>query len=128
MLTQDDLDGFYCTNDYHKHWLGLYYTDGVKFLAEKAGAYWLLDAIASHQKNPKILKSPELQRLQFWKLKVEDGKGVLTCVVDSGYKPVVTQNIEFTDFPLKEVDIWVQNGVIPGVNRPVFVMMLKSEY
>ena len=57
MLTQQDaaaleadLAQFCGTDNWWKHWTGrITYTDGVKFLAEKAGAFWLIDLVASHQ-------------------------------------------------------------------------------
>ena len=55
-----------------------------------------------------------LRDMQFWKLVVKGGKGVLTCVADSGYDPAITQNIPFTDFPLDEVEIWVERGSYPS--------------
>jgi hypothetical protein len=128
MITESDLDGFYCTDNYFSHWAKkLCYTDGVKYLADKAGAYWLIDAIASYQNDAKITKNSMLRNMQFWKLEVVDGKGVLTCVEDSGRKPVIRQEIEFTDFPLSEVEIWVERGSVDGVTETL-VAMLKSEH
>ena len=57
MLTQQDvvaleadLAQFSGTDNWWKHRTGrLTYTDGVKFLAEKAGAFWLIDLVASYQ-------------------------------------------------------------------------------
>lgn len=47
---QLDLSPFTGTEHWYKHWLGgLLYTDGVKYVADQAGAYWLIDAIASYQ-------------------------------------------------------------------------------
>ncbi len=50
-----DLSGFTGTDHYYR-WSSLFrnclLTDGTHYLAETAGAYWLMDAIASHQ--PKL--------------------------------------------------------------------------
>ena len=46
-------------------------TDGVQYLAEKAGAYWLMDIIASYQQ--KCMKDEMLRDFQIWTLKVTDG-------------------------------------------------------
>lgn len=137
MITEADLNNFYCTENYFSHWAKkLCYTDGVKYLADNAGAYWLIDAIASYQSDPKITKNGMLRNMQFWKLEVVDAekerasgmkKAILTCIEDSGRKPVITQEIEFTDFPLSEVEIWVERGSVDGVNE-TFVAMLKSEH
>jgi len=40
--------------------------------------------------------------------------------------PAITQDIAFTDFPLDEVELWVEMGSIDGVN-PAYVAMLPSE-
>ena len=45
-------------------------TDGAKFVADNGGAhgaYWLMDAIASHQ--PKALRNEMLRDIQFWSCK-----------------------------------------------------------
>lgn len=89
------------------------YTDGVKLLADKAGAYWLLDAIVSHQTSKQIRSSRSLQEFQLWELKVNpDQSCVLTCRADSDIPPVVAQSIEYTDFPLDYIKLYVEDGVI----------------
>lgn len=105
-LTQSDLDQFSGTEHYYRNFTGLIYTDGVKFLADRGNAYWLIDAIGSHQINPKLRKG-RLGDLQFWKLEVKDNKAVLTCRADTDVPPAVTQKFEYTDFPLASVEIWV---------------------
>ena len=87
-------------------------TDGVQYLAKEAGAYWLLDAIASYQNSPQVKGSRRLQEIQFWTLSVNGSQGILECVEDSGEPPIVRQEIPYTDFPLKEIKLYVCNGVI----------------
>ena len=100
-------------------------TDGVKYVAEHGGvngAYWLMDAIASYQ--PKLLKqSASLRDMQIWTLKVANGAAVLTCQADSGLPAVVTQNIEYTDFDLDEIIIWVM-----PMDEKMYTLLLPSEY
>lgn len=90
-------------------------TDGVKYLAEKAGAYWLIAAILSYQKQ--CSKDTMLSQMQFWTLAVdlEKSSAVLTCERDKG-DVAITQEIEYTDFPLAEIRIWVAGKVLmlPG--------------
>jgi len=94
-------------------------TDGALYLAEKAGAYWLMDIIGSYQKQ---CQSDEMLReMQFWTLKVKDGEGVVTCERDSN-DIAITQEIPFTDFPLDEIKLYVCES---GENM---VVMLPSEY
>lgn len=111
-LTQADLHQFTGTENYFKHWTQrLVYTDGVKHMAEAGEAYWLIDAIASHQPT---LRHAELREFQLWTLrKNKTGNGaVLTCAADSGRPPAITQRISFTDFPLNEVKLYVEGGVL----------------
>ncbi|MCC3499661.1 MAG: hypothetical protein JGK38_24210 [Microcoleus sp. PH2017_15_JOR_U_A] len=108
-LTKADLAQFTGTSRYYQHWLGLRYTDCVQFLADRAGACWLLDAIASHQ--PNCLKDPMLQEIQFWKLKVENQSGVLVCERDQG-DVYLSQQIPFTDFPLDSISLYLADGIL----------------
>ncbi|WP_199311976.1 DUF6876 family protein [Phormidium tenue] len=111
-LTESDLYQFTGTSQWYPHPLGLLYTDGVLYLAERGGAFWLLDAIASWQFDPRIRFDPMLQRIQFWKLTVNsDRSAVLICERDLD-DVVVTQEIPFTDFPLGSVTIYCQSGVL----------------
>lgn len=110
-----NLDQFTGTEHYYRHWSGLLYTDGVRYMAEEGKAYWLIDAVASYQRE---LKGDRLQEFQLWELRVQDRAGVLTCREDSGMEPVVEQRIEYTDFPLDEIKLYVIRGVL----------ILPSEY
>ena len=109
-LTESDLAQFTCTENYYRHPFGITYTDGVKFMAEKAEAYWLIDAIASYQS-----KEP----FQLWELAVKDDRSaVLTARTDSDQDPFITQEIPYTDFPMERITLWVSDGVL----------LLPSEY
>lgn len=102
------------------------YSEGVKFLADNAGAHWLVDAIASYAGSPverkAIAKDPRLGELQFWTLTRTVDVATLTCRADSGVAPAILQAIEFTDFPLPAVKVWV---AVDGDARRLF---LPSEY
>ena len=91
------------------------YTDGAKYVADKCGAYWLLDDIALHQAEPAVKK----EEFQVWILRVDlaKSKAVLSCE-DGNDNEVFKVNIPFTDFPLCEFKLWYTNRVI----------MLPSEY
>ena len=119
-----NLDGFTGTEHYYRYWYGIsHLTDGVKYLADTAGCYWLLDAIGSYQ--PELAKHADdrLRCMQFWRLVVNaDKTAVLTCVADSGEPPVVTQRIDMTDFPLPEIQIWV------GCEENRRIALLPGEY
>lgn len=51
-----NLEHFCGSEEFYKHFLGIHYTEGVKYLAQNSQSYWLIDAIASHQ--------PKLQKIQ----------------------------------------------------------------
>ena len=95
----------------YKHWLGFHYTQGVKYLADEAKSYWLIDAICSHQTTSFLNKYPALQEFQIWRLEVENNSAVLICEVDTDQQ-VLTQKIPYTDFPLPEVKLYLIEKVI----------------
>jgi len=121
MLTETDLNHFIGTTQYYHYLAGLKLTDGVKYLADEAGAYWLLDIIASYQTDEKIRKL----HFQVWELKLSPdnattGKheAVVTMKTDSNRPLMVKQQIEYTDFPLDSITLYLIDGVI----------LLTSEY
>lgn len=115
-----ELSQFTGSENFYRHWLGgLIYTDGVQYLAEQAQAFWLIDAIASHQ--PRARRDPMLRDFQIWFLrKNKTGNGArLECWRDTGegQKAAIVQRIEFTDFPFdavdsREVKLYVENGTL----------------
>lgn len=118
-----NLQHFCGTEEYYKHFLGLHYTEGVKYLAENAQAYWLIDAIASHQ--PRARRIHSLTEFQLWFLHVgkehkfikprSPNAAVLTCWEDSPTaetKPAIIQQIPFTNFPLPEIKLFLQERVL----------------
>lgn len=111
------LSGFTGTEQYHKVSITpVVVTDGVQYLCDKAGAYWLVDAIGSYQGEPKLKREP----FQVWILKKDkDGKGATLSAYNdysekepNKYKPLVTQKIEYTDFPLDEIKLYVEGNVV----------------
>ncbi|MCA1419475.1 DUF6876 family protein [Bradyrhizobium sp. BRP23] len=108
-ITHADLAQFTGSEHVYRHGLlrSITYTEGVQYLAEKAAAYWLIDAVASYQHEAPV----KGEEFQVWRLKVEGSRAVLTCE-DGNERKLVEQQIEFTDFPLDHIDLWVENGVI----------------
>ncbi len=114
---QTDLIQFTGTEHWYRHGMvrDILYTDGVKYVAETAGAYWLIDEIAFAQRFDKLLASEEFQS---WKLNVNaDHTATLTCEDGDG-GVVFTKAIEFTDFPLAEITLYFIDNTI----------LLPSEY
>jgi Family of unknown function (DUF6876) len=109
-LTHGDLHQFTGSTQWFRHSLmrGVTYTEGVQYLAENGGAYWLIDKVATLQLEPKV----RAEEFQSWKLKLSgDRSAVLTC--DDGNNNIVhSEVIAFTDFPLDHVELWVEGGVI----------------
>lgn len=114
-----ELPNFYGTENYYK-WSILFphfvLTDGAQCIAEACGAYWLFDAIASYQQAyrgedfvvAKFGKSGE----EWWKLILDDGNDNV----------LAQQAIEFSDFPLNEIKLYVVKS------DGLWVIMLPSEY
>lgn len=104
------LGHFTATENYYRQWTGAFvYTDGVRFLAEMAGAYWLIDLIASWQ--PKARADPALHDFQLWELRVSSTRATVTCSRDAGDE-AFRQEIEFTDFPFSGVKLYLEWGVL----------------
>ena len=111
---------FYGTENYYKH-MNVLLTDGAKFLAEEGKCFWLMDVVASYQ--AELLKKG--CEFQLWNIKVDkDKKATITCREDSGVPPVVTQVVEYTDFPLDEYEFY---GIYDYFYKKT-VVMLKGEY
>jgi hypothetical protein len=104
------------------------HTDGVALMEKLCRAGWLVDAIASYQ--PKCRKDSMLQHMQFWTLTVdrEAKTAVLTCERDTN-DVAITQDIEYTDFPLSKIKIWVELGManFGRGSEAAMVAMLPSE-
>ncbi len=104
------LSQFIGTTEYYRHWSGIFvYTDGVRFLAENAGAHWLLDLIASWQK--RAMKDRMLREFQLWELRVTRPAAVVVCLRDTDDE-AFRQQIPFTDFPLTFVKLYLESEVL----------------
>lgn len=138
MLNADELQSglaqFTSTEQWHRYsplFRQLLLTDGAKFLCENAECYWLADAIASHVFTNRAKLSPQVNPFQAWRLERLGNGAILTCT-DGGKEgrnptQLVRQDIEYTDFPLDQVDLWCiwDAGIDP---KGSFVLMLPSEY
>jgi hypothetical protein len=111
-LTLADLEQFCGSTEYHKHWSGMLFTDGILYLAETAGAHWLVDIVASYQSDKRVRSNKRLREFQLWELSVANGQGVVLLREDSGEPAVLSQEIEYTDFPLESIKLYVEGGVI----------------
>ena len=89
------------------------YTEGVRHLAEQAGAYWLIDYILSNQLDQKLIAQP----FQVWKMLVQDDSAAVT-VEDGNDNEIICFTIGYTDFPLEEITLWLIDKTL----------LLPSEY
>ncbi len=85
------------------------YSEGARYIAETAGAYWLLDEIALAQRaQPKVQAEP----FQVWDLAIaRDGSAALACDDGDG-REVYSKHIEWTDFPAPGIRFYFCNGCI----------------
>lgn len=125
---QKDLAQFYGSMGYTKFMPGMVMTDGTTYLV-KNGCHWLLTAIWSHMKTA-MAKDDRCRDMQFWTLQVnlKNNSAVLTCEADSN-EVVIKQEIEYTDFPLPEIKIWLETGywTEKGKEKTGMVAMLPNE-
>ena len=91
-------------------------TDGAKYLAEGAGAYWLMDAAASY-----LLELGTDDWFVLVRLVVNGSKATLT-LEDGNGSIRAQQDIGYTDFPLPEQIIYA------CWDAEHWVLMLPSEY
>jgi len=110
-LTEADLEQFTGTENWYRHAINrkILYTDGAQYLAERGGAYWLLDEIAIIQPYDKAVAAEEFQ---VWKLTVHDDRSATLTCDDGNGNIVLTKKIPFTDFPLNEITLWFANNTI----------------
>ncbi len=95
---------------------GLVHTDGIEFMAERAGAQWLVSDIgAVFRHHPTIKGTP----FQLWTLTVdENSTAILTCREDCDMPVIYEQKYEYTDFPVGTWKMYLIDGIL----------MVPSEY
>lgn len=112
------LNCFQGTFQYYEHKmpndLKLLLTDGCDFLRKECEAYWLFDSVLSFQLNQNIRET----KFQVWKIRKQDDNTYFLSCEDGNKDVLAAQHIEFSDFPLEEVTIFLVDGVA----------MLPSEY
>ena len=114
MDLEQELSQFTGTTKYYSSTFGkLNLTEGAHYLRERAKCYWLIDVIESYQHKLKDVD------FQLWGIEVNKDKSAqIYCKEDSNKKPIVTQELEYTDFPLDKFELYCINNVV----------LLKSEY
>lgn len=111
-----ELAHFTGTEHYYRISPSTVITDGCKYLADHAGAYWLMDAIASYL--------PQFTgREEFISAKLTVVRSSADLILDNGNGKILDcQHIPFTDFPLASINLYACWG------DEFWVVMLPSEY
>jgi hypothetical protein len=101
---------------------GIYLTDGIHYVAERVGAFWLFHDVAV------LIRSKFRDKwFQAWYLDVhEDNTATLSMQEDTGLPMLHRQKIENTTFPVGRFEFWAVQGYVERDGD--FVLMLKSEY
>jgi len=90
------------------------YTEGVRYVVQELKAFWLLDYIFSVQFTKEVIA----QKFQVWKLIKGENNEATLILEDGNSHEVARYQIEFTDFPLKQITLWLLDNVL----------LLPSEY
>jgi hypothetical protein len=110
------LPQFTGTERYYRLYPGLLLTDGARYLADEAEAYWLLDVIWSH-----LPSVPKGEWFVCAKLERKE-EGASFTLGDGNGGVYARQAIPYTDFPLEEVTLYAAR------QDNVWVLLLPSEY
>lgn len=112
---RNELSYFIGTEKYYKVYPNLIITDGIKFLAERAECFWLIDLVYSYQSLAKVKKEP----FQVYELDVDLNTQMAKMVCSDGNDNILqTQFIPFTTFPLESIKLYFTDGIL----------LLPSEY
>jgi hypothetical protein len=112
---ESSLASFTGSLERYRHWTRRFvFTPGVKYLADFAQAWWLIDLIASHCRHPRL----QGEAFQVWKLNVAPDHSATLLIEDGNDHLLLKLSIHFTDFPLSTVTLWLIDDTL----------LLPSEY
>ena len=114
-----ELQQFTGTELWHRNPLykNMLYTDGVKYFAEEAGAYWFLDIVGTEYHPQTVGERPKWDYFLSIKLVVDGSKGVIT-VTDGNYTTFAERKVPYTDCPEGTWRFYLTDNVL----------LLPSEY
>lgn len=113
MDLQHELRQFTGTESWYRHSLSkLVYTDGVKHFADVAGAYWVIDLIATE-----VLPLADKERFISITLTV-DGVNDKIAATDGNDSELWVLPIDYTNCPIGVYEFYLIDGVL----------LLRSEY
>lgn len=110
-----NLPRFTGTEQYYRLNLRVLLTDGTKYLATEGMCFWLMDVISSYLPGYK-------DTFGVATLKREEGDKATFSLDDGNGNIFATQHIDYTDFPLSEIKLYV------SFDGEHWVIMLQSEY
>jgi hypothetical protein len=111
---QRELKLFRGTSRYYKHLFPgkspILLTEGCKYVRDEMDAYWLFDTIVKYQEE----LEPKNINFQIWELErlKKDLTWLLTCREHLGEKPIIRQPIEYSNFPLDFIRMWLVGGIM----------------
>jgi len=105
------------TTRYYRFHADAVLTDGVHWLAENAGCYWLLDLFYSYL----FMLDGEQESFTVLKL-TKSGRSARAVIDDGNDNLIAQQEIEYTDFALEQIKLY---GCWDGAQ---WIMLLPSEY
>ena len=96
----NELKHFTGSEQFYKHGINrkLIYTEGVQYLAEKAGCYWLIDSVACLLL-PLVLKKHKDHFYSIQLFVQPDGSAVVT-IGDGNGNSYLDHKVRWTDFPI----------------------------
>lgn len=115
-MLKDDLKQFYGTEHYYPITYNVAITDGVKYFADKAEAYWLITDIAINGTMHKELKDEDFLVIR---TRGKTDGGIVVQYEDGNYKPLLLEEYPLSELPDDaEFTLWMVDNVI----------LLPSEY
>ena len=115
-LTPQDLAQFTGTTCYYRIGRQHLLTDGTHYLAEKAGCYWIMDAVVSH-----VAEIGTADWFIVVRMEVEEHQAVMRYEDGNG-RELARQAIPYTDFPLPNLTLYAV------WDTEHWVIMLPGEY
>jgi hypothetical protein len=116
VFNAQELSQFTGTTGHHRITRKHLLTDGTKYLADAAGACWLMDAAASHL--DEIVTADWFVLI---KLLMQQSRAVMIYEDGNGHEHA-RQEIAYTDFPLSSIELYT------CWDGEHWVIMLPSEY
>ena len=118
-----ELNHFTGSEKIFQHWINkICYTEGVKYLADKTGSYWLIDEIA-YVILPHLIKEDK-DWFYSIELSVNSDRSAMIIIGNGNSNIHLKHNINWTDFPMTEEKV----RFYLCDSGSYYCLMLPSEY